>query len=125
MSTRSKPPNNHDPYCHVCSSTSGTNKRLSSYSCDHCQLLMCYECFNKHTSILTKDSSQLHDRFSQLTNLFQDKKQLFASFKEHCLRTLNSAFDEIIHDLENLRKESITYVNEEFRESEVSFPFIH
>jgi hypothetical protein len=115
MSKGSKPANIDDPYCHVCSST-GEKKRLSSYSCDHCHLYMCYDCYQKHQLNLT-------DEYSKLTNLFHNKKQLFATFEEHCLRNVNSTFDEMIHDLENLRKESIDYVKQQFRETEVKNSF--
>ena len=101
-----------NPYCHICSST-GENKRLSSYVCDHCQLSLCYNCHEKHRE-------KLPDKSLPIKNSFHNKKQLFITFEEHCLKNLNSIFDEIIHDIENLRKESIDYVKQQFRENEVS-----
>jgi hypothetical protein len=85
---------------------------------------MCYDCFEKHTTKLTDEHSQLQKRFLQLINLFNNKKQLHKTFEEHCIRSVNSTFDEIINDLENLRKESINYVKQEFNETEVSFYLI-
>jgi hypothetical protein len=122
MSISSKIPTNDDPYCHVCSSSSSMNenKRLSSFMCEHCQLLMCYDCFEKHQVKLGDENSQLQERFLQLTNLFHNKKQSFATFEEHCIRSVNSAFDEIMNDLENLRKESIDYIKQQFNDVEVS-----
>ncbi len=119
MNKRSNMPIITDPYCNVCSSISG-NKRLSSYSCDHCHLYMCYYCYEKHQSKLTNEYSQLEKHFLNLKNLFHNKKELFSTFEEYCLRNVNSTFDEIIHDLENLRKESLDYVKQEFHETQVS-----
>ncbi len=123
MSVRSKTPVIDDKYCQLCSSTSsfGSNKRLSSYSCDHCHLYLCYNCFETHKMTLTDDYSQLQNRYTKITTLFQEKQQLFGSFQEHCLRNVNSAFDEVLHDLENLRKESIDYVKHQFKDAEVCF----
>ena len=118
MSVRAKTPTTDDPYCQLCSSASG-NKRLSSFSCDHCRLLLCYDCFEKHTTNLPDEHSQLQKRFFHLTDLFLNKKQLFATFEEHCLRNVNSTFDEIINDLQKLRKESIDYVKQQFNDAEV------
>lgn len=104
-------------YCHECSST---NKRLSSFICDHCQLSMCYECFTKHSTKLTDEYSLIQKRSAHLRNVFLNKKQLLNTFEEHCLRNVHSTFDEIIQDIENLRKESLHYVKEQFHQSEVS-----
>jgi hypothetical protein len=122
MSIRSKTPILDDSYCHVCSSISsiGGNKRLSSFTCKHCRLSMCYDCFDKHTKRLIDEHSQLQKRFSQLTNSFNNKKQLLATIEEHCIRSVNSTFNEIINDLEKLRKESIDYVKQHFNDTEVN-----
>jgi hypothetical protein len=123
MSTRSKTPGIDDYYCQLCSSTSSnsSNKRLSCFSCDHCHLFLCYNCYETHKKTLTNDHSQLQNRSSKATTLFDDKQQLLGSFQQHCLRSVNSAFDEVLHDLENLRKESIDYVNQHFKDADVSF----
>jgi len=120
MNIRSKTPTIDDSYCHVCSSISGT-KRLSSFSCEHCNLSMCYDCFEKHKNKLIDEYLQLEKHFLQLINLFNNKKQLHKTFEEHCIRSVNSTFDDIINDLENLRRESIDYVKQEFNNTEVSF----
>ena len=108
-----------EPFCQQCSSMSTIPQRLSSFVCDHCQLSMCYDCFEKHSAQLTDEYSQIQKRLFQLKNLFHNKKQLLANFEEHCLRNLHSTFDDIIQDVENLRKESIHYVKQQFHESEV------
>lgn len=99
--------------CEECSS------RLSSFICDHCQIPMCYECFTKHSTKLTDEYSQVQKRSAHLRNLLVNKKQLFNTFEEHCLRNVHSTFDEIIQDLENLRKESLQYVKDQFHQTEV------
>ncbi len=112
-----------DHYCQVCSSSSipnNPNKHLSCFSCDHCRLSMCYECFEKHTSQLINEYTQLQRRFADLTNLFNDKRHFLAQFQEYCLRSVNSAFDEALNDLQNLRRESINYVRHQFNDAEVS-----
>jgi Mg2+ and Co2+ transporter CorA len=81
---------------------------------------MCYECFEKHTSQLINEYTQLQRRFADLTNLFNDKRHFLAQFQEHCLRSVNSAFDEALNDLQNLRRESINYVRHQFNDAEVS-----
>lgn len=80
---------------------------------------MCYECFDKHTSQLVGEYSQLQKRFSQLANLFDDKRQFLEKFQDNCIRSVNAVFDEALHDLENLRYESINYVRRQFNDAEV------
>ncbi len=122
MSIHPKTPIVDDSYCQVCSSTSSItgNKHLSCFLCEHCHLSMCYDCFEQHTTKLIDEHLQLEKRFLQLTNLFHNKKQLFLTFKEHCIRSVNSTYDEIINDLETLRNESINYVKQQFNDTEVS-----
>jgi len=122
MSYRPKLPSLDDHYCQKCSSssTNNTNRCLACFSCDHCGLSMCYECFEKHTSQLIGEYSQLQKRFSQLTELFDDKRQFLAQFQENCIRSVNSVFDEALTDLQNLRYESINYVRQQFNDAEVS-----
>src|SRR5215467_13577785 len=99
MSYRPRIPSLDDHYCQVCSaSSSNPNRHLSCFSCDHCRLTMCYECFEKHTNQLIDEFSQMQKRFSNLNNLFDDKRQFLAQFQEHCIRTVNSAFDEAVND---------------------------
>lgn len=120
MSYRPKLPSLDDHYCQKCSSSSNNITRcLACFSCDHCGSSMCYECFEKHTSQLIGEYTQLQKRFAQLTILFDDKRQFLGQFKEHCIRSVNSAFDEAINDLENLRHESINYVVQQFYDAEV------
>ncbi|CAF1259332.1 unnamed protein product [Adineta steineri] len=120
MSYRPRIPTLDEHYCQVCSSTSNnTNKYLACFTCDHCGLAMCYECFEKHTSQLIGEYSQLQKRFSKLTNLLDDKRQFFEQFQDHCMRSVNAVFDEAINDLENLRYESINYVRKEFNDAEI------
>lgn len=52
--------------------------------------------------------------------LYDKKRQLLANFQEHCLRNLQSTFDEVFQDLENLRRDSIAYVTQQFQDAEVS-----
>jgi hypothetical protein len=122
MSTRTKTTAVNDQYCQTCSSSSSVsgNKRLSSVNCDHCHLSMCHDCFEKHSAELGDDHSQLQTRYTQLTKSFDNKRQFLASFEEHCLRSVTSAFDEVLNDLQNLRNESITYVKNQFKDADVS-----
>ena len=82
---------------------------------------MCYDCFEKHTSQLIDEYSQLQKRFTQLTYLFDEKRQFFGQFQEHCLRSVNAAFDEAVKDLQSLRENSIDYVRHQFNDADVSF----
>ena len=120
MSNRPRIPSLDDHYCQVCSGTNSTSKQLSCFSCDHCRLSMCYDCFEKHTSELIDEYSQLQKRFTHLTNSFDEKRQFLAQFQEHCLRSVNAAFDEAMRDLQNLRENSIDYVRQEFNDADVS-----
>ena len=81
---------------------------------------MCYECFEKHTNQLIDEYNQLQARFSQLNNLFDQKRQFLATFQEHCVQNVNATFDEILLDVETLRQESIRYVQQQFNDAEVS-----
>lgn len=125
MSYRPRIPSLNDQYCQVCSSSSSLLdnkiKHLSCFSCEHCRLLMCYECFEKHTANLFHDYSLLRQRSTNLKVAFDEKQQYLAQFQDHCLRNVNSTFDEILHDLENLRRESINYVKQQFNDANVSF----
>ena len=123
MSSRLRVPSLDDHYCQVCSTGASLNtkKNLSCFSCDHCRLSMCYECFEKHTSQLIDEYTQLQKRFSHLNHLFEEKRQFLGQFQEHCIRNVNSAFDEALNDLQNLRKESVEYVGNQFHDAEVSF----
>ncbi len=123
MSSRTRIPSLNDHYCQICSSSSLNNndRRLSCFSCDHCNLSMCYACFDKHTYKLIDEYNRIQKRFSHLTNLFDDKRHLLGQFQENCIRSINSAFDETFKDLENLRRESINYVRNQFNDVEVSF----
>ncbi|UJR33390.1 hypothetical protein I4U23_020838 [Adineta vaga] len=111
-----------DQYCQTCSITSSINgkKRLSSFTCDHCHVSMCYDCFEKHTSQLIEEYSDVQKRFLQLSNLFSNKRELLATFEQHCIRNINSAFDEVFTDLQNLRNESIDYVKQQFLDAEIT-----
>lgn len=122
MNIRSKTPPNDGSYCQVCSSISSISghKRLSSFTCEHCGLSLCFECFEKHTNELIDEYTQIQKQILQLNNLFHNKKQLLAAFQEQCIRNVNSTFDEVINDLENLRKESIDYVKQQFYDTEVN-----
>ncbi|CAF3489921.1 unnamed protein product [Rotaria socialis] len=112
---------NDDNYCQICTCTSIVTgkKRLSCFVCDHCRLSMCYECFNKHTTQLVDEYSQIQKRYSKLDELFNQKRQLLQTFEEHCIRSVNSAFDEIVNDLQILRKEGIDYVKQQFNDSQI------
>lgn len=123
MSTHSQTSLFDDQNCQICSSTSSINdtKRLSCFPCDHCRLTMCSDCYEKHTANLNDEHSQLRKRFSELTNLFNSKRELFATFEEHCIRNINSVFNEILDDLQNLRNESINYVKQQFHDAEVNY----
>lgn len=121
MSYHPRIPALDDHYCQVCSTTSTTTRHLSCFTCDHCHLSMCYECFEKHTYQLIDEHTQLQKRFIQLTNSFDDKRRLLGQFQENCKRVVNAAFDEALNDLQNLRRESIEYVRNQFQDAEVSF----
>lgn len=121
MNSRPRIPSLDDHYCQVCSnsvSAKGT-KHLSCFTCDHCRLSMCYECFENHTGQLIKEFTTIQKSFVQLTNQFEDKRQFLGQFQEHCLKTVNTAFDEAINDLQTLRQESLTYVRNQFHDAEV------
>jgi hypothetical protein len=120
MSYHPRIPSLDDHHCQACSSPSSKEKRLSCFTCDHCQLSMCYDCFDKHTKHLMNEFTQLQKRFLQLTNLFDDKRRFLGQFQEHCIRSVNSAFDEAVNDLQNLRRESIDYVRHQFNDAEVN-----
>lgn len=125
MNRHSKTPSTiKETFCQECSSNN-SHQRLSSFICDHCQVSMCYDCFEKHSGQLSEEYSHIQKRLFQLKNLFHNKKQLLANFEEHCLRSIHSTFDDIIQDIENLRKESIHYVKQQFQESEVRIDFDH
>ena len=123
MSYRPKVPSLDDHHCQVCSTSTSTKaeKRLSCFSCDHCRLAMCYECFEKHTTQLIEEYSQLQKRFTHLTKLFDNKRQFLAQYQEHCVRSVNATFDEALNDLQNLRQESLQYVRQQFNDADVSF----
>lgn len=123
MNNQSKASSKDDAYCQLCSTLPATknNKRLSSFFCDHCQLSLCYHCFEQHAKINKKDrSSAPPSQLAQIKDLFEKKRQLLSNFQEHCLRNLQSAFDEVFQDLENLRQESVSYVQQQFHDAEVS-----
>jgi len=123
MSTQSQISPTIDPYCQLCSSKSSSTKMksYSSFTCDHCQLLLCYNCYEiHHKQLLTGELNQSSNRFFRLLTNFQKKKQLYSTFEEHCLRSMNSTFDDIITDIEHLRHESINYVKQQFRETDVN-----
>ena len=117
MSTRSQAPLIDDTYCQLCSSSTSdrANKRLSSFSCEHCHLSLCYRCFEKHSAMLPDYQAQ-----PTAKALYDKKRQLLANFQEHCLRNLQSTFDEVFQDLENLRRDSMAYVKQQFHDAEVS-----
>lgn len=121
MSTHSITPVNNDHYCQICTITTSItgNKRLSCFSCDHCRLLMCYDCFKTHTAQLVDEYSQLQKRYSHLYDIFHTKRQLLMNFEEHCLRSIDSIFNEVLNDIQNLRKDSIDYVKQQFKDSQV------
>ncbi|CAF3015815.1 unnamed protein product [Rotaria sp. Silwood2] len=121
MSYRPRIPSLDDHYCQVCSSSPTSNKprHLSCFFCEHCRSSMCYECFEKHTSQLIDEFTHLQQRYSHLQNLFDNKQQFLGQYQEHCLRSVNSAFDEAVNDLENLRRESINYVKQQFNDAEI------
>ncbi|CAF0795748.1 unnamed protein product [Rotaria sordida] len=121
MSIRSKTLPIDEHYCQICTYTSSITgkKRLSYYSCDHCHLSMCYDCFEKHTTQLIDEYLEIQKRYSQLANLFNNKQQLLKTFEEHCIRSVNTVFDEVLDDLQTLRKESIDYVQQQFNESQI------
>jgi hypothetical protein len=124
MSSRPRVPSLDDHYCQVCSTPSSfkaDTKRLACFSCDHCHLTMCFDCFEKHTKLLIDEYTQLQQRLAHLANLFDDKRQFLGQFQEHCLRSVNSVFDEALQDLQNLRRESINYVRQQFNDADVSF----
>ncbi|CAF2113505.1 unnamed protein product [Rotaria magnacalcarata] len=112
---------NNDNYCQICTCTSTVTgkKRLSCFACDHCRLSMCYECFYKHTTQLVDEYSQIQKRYSKLDELFNHKRQLLQTFEEHCTHSVNNAFDEIVNDLQILRKESIDYVKQQFNDAQI------
>lgn len=114
-------PSLDDHYCQVCSTPSTTNneKRLSCFSCDHCRMSMCYECFERHTNSLIEEYNQIQTHFNQLIIQVENKRQFLATFQEHCLRNVNATFDEILNDLQNLRRESLAYVQQQFNDTEV------
>ncbi|CAF0740392.1 unnamed protein product [Rotaria sp. Silwood1] len=120
MSIRSKTLTINDHYCQICTYTSSVTgkKRLSSFSCDHCRLSMCYDCFEKHTAQLVDEYSQIQKRYSQLADLFNNKRELLKTFEEQCVCSVNTAFDKVLNDLQTLRKESIDYVKQQFNESQ-------
>lgn len=124
LSSRTRIPSLDDHYCQLCStSASGRDKRLSCFSCDHCRQSMCYECFEKHTNELIDEYTQTQARFTQFTHTMEQKREFLTSFQEHCLQNVNTTFDEIISDLENLRKESLTYVRQQFQDAQVKMFF--
>ncbi len=122
MSQRPRIPSLDDHYCQVCSSSefNTKNRHLSCFSCDHCRLSMCYDCFEKHTSQLIDEYTQLQKRFAHLNDLFDEKRQFLGQYQEHCIRSVNAAFDEVVNDLQNLRRESIDYVRHQFHDADVS-----
>lgn len=112
-----------DYYCQLCTSTSTVtgNKRLSCFSCDHCHLPMCYNCFNKHTTELIDEYSQLQKRYEKLDESFNHKQQILQTFEEHCIRNVNHSFSEIFNDLQCLQNECVDYVKQQFNDSQVSY----
>ena len=104
-----------DSICQLCSSTSPskTTKRFSSFVCDHCHLSLCYNCFENHFN-------QTDKQFQTMNYSLETKQQLLTNFEEHCLRTLNSTFDEIVNDLENLRRETLIYIKQQFQDAKVN-----
>ena len=106
MNNRSKVTFLDDTYCQLCSSSN--NKHLSSFTCEQCHLALCYNCHEKHS----------HENRGEL---FDKKRQLLNSFQEHCLRNVNTIFDEIHNDLENLRQESLNYIQQQFQDAQVKF----
>lgn len=80
---------------------------------------MCYECFERHTNSLIEEYNQIQSRFNQLIQQVEDKRQFLATFQEHCLRNINATFDEVLNDLQNLRRESLAYVQHQFNDTEV------
>ena len=118
MSTRSNVPLFDDRYCHTCSSI-GVKRRLSSFHCEHCRLPMCYACYQQHSAIVNVESSSLDKHSPRSTAALEKKQELLATFEEHCVRCVDSTFDEVSSDLQNLRKESIHYVRQQFRHAEV------
>ncbi|CAF2338571.1 unnamed protein product [Rotaria sp. Silwood2] len=121
MSIHSKTRTINDHYCQICTYTSSVtgNKRLSCFSCDHCRLSMCYDCFEKHTAQLIDEYSQIQKRYTQLADVFNNKRKLLKTLEEQCVRTVNTAFDEVLNDLQTLRKESIDYIKQQFNESQI------
>lgn len=122
MSSRRKIPSLDEHYCQICSTANLRTKTpcLACFNCNHCNLAMCYECFERHTSQLVGEYTQLQNRFSQLANLFEDKRKFLQQFQDNCIRSVNAVFDEALHDLENLRYESINYVRKQFNDADVS-----
>ncbi|CAF0755951.1 unnamed protein product [Adineta ricciae] len=120
MSSRPKIPLLDEHYCQICSTTNLGTKTpcLACFNCNHCSLAMCYDCFERHTSQLVGEYTQLQKRFSQLANLFDDKRKFLQQFQDNCIRSVNAVFDEALHDLENLRYESINYVRKQFNDAD-------
>lgn len=109
-----------DHYCQVCSkSNNGNERRLSCFNCEHCRLSMCYDCFEKHTNDLIKDYSQIQQKFIDFSSAAEQKREFLRTFRENSMRAVDATFDEIIKDLETLRHESLTYVQQQFRDAEV------
>ncbi|CAF5200627.1 unnamed protein product, partial [Rotaria magnacalcarata] len=63
---------------------------------------------------------ELQQRFNHLKNLCDDRQQYLGQFQEQCLHSVNSAFDEASNDLENLRRESINYVKQQFNDANIA-----
>lgn len=80
---------------------------------------MCYECFERHTNELINEYNDIQARFNQLIERAEAKRQFLATFQEHCIRNVNATFDEVMNDLQNLRRESLNYVQQQCDHAEV------
>jgi hypothetical protein len=65
-------------------------------------------------------SSNRQDYFSSIKIRFDHKQQLLRNLQEHCLRSVDSVFNEVTQDFENLRQESLAYVKQQFHDANVS-----
>ena len=118
MSTRSNVPLFDDRYCHPCSSI-GSHRRLSSFHCEHCRLPMCYPCYQQHSGIINGESLSLDKQSPRSMATMEKKQELLATFEEHCVRCVDSTFNDVSNDLQTLRTESIHYVRQQFQQAKV------
>ncbi|CAF1631579.1 unnamed protein product [Didymodactylos carnosus] len=106
-------------YCKLCMEQQLFDQP-STYTCKHCQISMCNECFHQHTYSLLEEYNLIQNKFNDIALQIQSKQQLLNTFRNQCMKSVDQCFDELIQDIHSLRKECTDHINEQYNKTKVT-----